>query len=264
MKKLELRLLGGFELRTAEGEPVAGPDTRKARALLAYLAMHEGRPQRREALADLLWGLSGQKQAASSLSQALYSIRKALAPPGVDFIDATHEEVRLEPGVIAVDVMTFEDLARAGDPSSLHEALALYRGPFLAGLEIAETGYEHWLSAERSRLEGLAVDAGSRLIALRDKPDRTSAADAERLLALDPYNEAAHRHLMLFHALSGQISRAIRQYEHCREELKEDLDIEPSQETRDLHMRIKAGEIPPEAATMPAGPSKRDGTFSSP
>ena len=53
--ELSLELLGGFRLRTRAGETVRLP-TAKARALLAYLALHPGRPQARAKLAALLWG----------------------------------------------------------------------------------------------------------------------------------------------------------------------------------------------------------------
>lgn len=261
MTRLDLKLLGGFELRTPEGEALAGPDTRKARALLAYLAMHAGRPLRREVLSDLLWSRSGQKQAASSLSQALYSIRKALAPFGDNFIDATQETAALDAGAVRVDAAIFEEKARSGEPAVLRVALSLYDGPLLDGLDIAEDRFGIWLSAERARLEGIAVDAGIRLLEMRETPDRESAADAERLLALDPCNETAHRHLMLFHARAGQVPQALRQYERCREVLKTGLDVEPSQATRDLCDCIRAGDMTP-AATAKASPAPAGGAGS--
>lgn len=56
MKKdrtLRLNLLGGFEVRLASG-PVVTLPTRKAQALLAYLAVRPGRTHPRDKLAGLL------------------------------------------------------------------------------------------------------------------------------------------------------------------------------------------------------------------
>ena len=54
MKRLEIRLLGGFEVRR-DGEVVSGFESQKARALLAYLALQAGERVPRERLASLLW-----------------------------------------------------------------------------------------------------------------------------------------------------------------------------------------------------------------
>ena len=55
---------------------------KKAQALLAYLAMQDGRPVPREQLAELLWGASGGEQARRSLRQCLMSVRAALKAGG--------------------------------------------------------------------------------------------------------------------------------------------------------------------------------------
>jgi len=55
MAKVNLALLGGFRLQTDSGEPVP-LSTKKAGALLAYLALHSGQAQPRPKLAALLWG----------------------------------------------------------------------------------------------------------------------------------------------------------------------------------------------------------------
>ena len=52
---LVLTLLGGFDARTRSGSALV-LSTRKARALLAYLALPLGRAHPREKLATLLWG----------------------------------------------------------------------------------------------------------------------------------------------------------------------------------------------------------------
>ena len=51
--RLEICLLGGMSI-LLEGRPVTGFASRKAEALLVYLARSR-QPQRREVLADMLW-----------------------------------------------------------------------------------------------------------------------------------------------------------------------------------------------------------------
>lgn len=50
---LEIRVLGGLEV-VRGGVPATLPPSRKARALLAYLALARGR-HRREQLCDMFW-----------------------------------------------------------------------------------------------------------------------------------------------------------------------------------------------------------------
>ena len=75
MPQIVARLFGGMELRDTHGCELL-VDTRKARALLAFLIVESGRWHARERLAGLLWGGRGETQARNSLSQALYEIGK--------------------------------------------------------------------------------------------------------------------------------------------------------------------------------------------
>lgn len=74
---MELTLFGGFQLVDAATSPIT-VSARKVKALLAWLAMHQGRHQPRERLALLLWEESDEVQARHSLRQALSGLRKVL------------------------------------------------------------------------------------------------------------------------------------------------------------------------------------------
>src|ERR671925_193146 len=87
---LEIRLLGGFELRL-RGVP-APLQSRPAQSLLAYLALSAGTAHRREKLAGLLWPDAGDDNARSNLRHALWRIRKAIErDDGVAPYLLTHE-----------------------------------------------------------------------------------------------------------------------------------------------------------------------------
>ena len=72
MPILKLRLLGALEARLDPG-PVVDLPTRKARALLAFLALRPGQPVARERLASLLWSDRGEEQARASRRPSLFS-----------------------------------------------------------------------------------------------------------------------------------------------------------------------------------------------
>jgi DNA-binding SARP family transcriptional activator len=200
---LALRLPGGFELRDESGAVVqfARP-RRKAQALLAHLACHREQAHLREKLAVLLWPDMESEEARANLRQALSALRGAV-PAGLQ-ID--QDAVTLVPDAIHVDVLRFEQCARDGTRPSLLEAADLYRGDFLAGLDVGETPFEEWLVVERERLRELAIQALAQVTSLlRHAGDREAAvAAARRLLALDPLQEPAHRTVMRLYAELGR------------------------------------------------------------
>src|ERR1700688_5016614 len=74
-----LRLLGAFAVEVNAGRPIAvALRSKKARALLAYLAMKPDWRASREELATLLWGDNPDAQARHSLRQCLVSLRQDL------------------------------------------------------------------------------------------------------------------------------------------------------------------------------------------
>ena len=94
MANLDVRLLGGFEARFDSGQKIA-LSTRKAEALLAYLALAPGRARSRDQLAGLLWSDRAEAQAKSSLRQALTALRRGLQENGSLVLATEGESVKL-------------------------------------------------------------------------------------------------------------------------------------------------------------------------
>ena len=156
---LTFRLLGGLEVRAADGRDVTPPG-RKIRALLACLALPPGSAWPREQLIALLWGDREAEQARGSMREALAKLRRWLGEPSP--LQASRESLALDPRVISIDAVEFDDLLKAGE---LERASELYRGELLQGFGLAEAGFEDWLIVERTRLHDLAVGMLSRLLA---------------------------------------------------------------------------------------------------
>jgi hypothetical protein len=112
MVHFTLELLGRFRLTTA-GTELCLP-TRKAEALLAYLALSPARPHVRETLTALFWGERGDAQACHSLSQTLFSIRKVAADVGAPTVVVDGRGVALDPASVGVDAE-----ARATSPAAI-------------------------------------------------------------------------------------------------------------------------------------------------
>ncbi|HUF82487.1 MAG TPA: AAA family ATPase, partial [Burkholderiales bacterium] len=235
MAAYQLNLLGGFELRTSGGELVRLP-TRKAEALLAYLALAPRSGHARDTLTGLLWGESSDRSARASLRQTLFLIGKSF---NRDTLVTEGRTVALAPGALDVDVVEFERCSASGDIEALNRAAGLYRGELLAGLALNEPAFEEWLLAERERLRERAIEATVRLVTAFGESSGDQAIQAAlRLTALDPLEESAHRALMRLYANAGRRAAALRQYQSCVGILQRELAAEPAPETQALYRDI--------------------------
>ncbi|WEX79433.1 hypothetical protein PYH37_006342 (plasmid) [Sinorhizobium numidicum] len=230
MAALRVEVLGGLDVQTESG-PI-GFATRKALALFTYLALDAGRTHGRTQLHGLLWGDCEDRQARGSLRYALTDIRKALGQYRTALC-TDRDRVSLKPEDVAVDASEFERLARSQVPAELRRAVALYRGDLLTGVEIRAPAFNEWLEEERERLRGLVAQALGRLLEMEPDYDL-----AQRLLALDPFNEIAHRALMRHYAEQKQWTLAMRQFDACAALLKRELGVAPEAATCSLRETI--------------------------
>jgi TolB-like protein/DNA-binding SARP family transcriptional activator len=230
MRRLALRLLGEFEARQGALGPLA-LRLAKSRALLAYLALSEDHMISRGRLCDLLWSRVDRRQARQSLRQAIADVRNTLGSSSTVLV-TEEDAVGLDRDRLVCDVNLFERLASKRRHSALNRAARLYRGTFLAGIDLSEPAFDDWRDSEQRRLDALARTVLARLYELCDRDNAGAAiALASRLVTVDPYDEAVHRALMTLYARSGAKREALRQFEFCRRELRDGLDQEPSPET---------------------------------
>jgi TolB-like protein len=236
MPRLQLKVLGGFDARWASG-PAVDIATKKSRALLAYLALPAGRGHARSKLVDLLWSNRGDEQARNSLRQALTELGRALETGQPGLLIKDHDTIALDAGAVEVDALVFERLTAAGNAEDLRRADELFVGDLLDGIDIPDPNFEDWLRLERQRLRDFAVTAVKKLLAL--ETGQAAVVIAKRLVALDPLQEEGHQTLMRLRAEAGETGAALRQYEACRDILKRELNIVPSQETEELNRAIR-------------------------
>lgn len=252
---LYLHLLGSPQLLC--GSMPLALETAKARALLFYLAV-TGQRCRREVLVDLLWGEMAEAAARRNLTATLTSLRRELAP----YLLVEPDEIAFNPAAPHfVDVLRFRQLLAAGraanDLAQVREAVALYRGDFLAGFTVKNaTTFEEWAAAQREQLrEQMLLALQLLLDEAVVRADYASGLDyANQLLAMDPWREIAHRQLMVLHAQSGRRDAALAQFELCRRILVEELGVDPMPETLALHARLLAADAPP-AHNLPPQPN---------
>ncbi|SHF47339.1 TolB amino-terminal domain-containing protein [Modicisalibacter ilicicola DSM 19980] len=249
MSALQVSLLGEFACHAAEGRRLGFP-TRKVEALLAYLAMGAGRWHLRSKLAGLLWEDMPESQARANLRKALSRLQQALPLEARECLMINSREIGLEAGAAVVDVEAFERWLADGTPETLEQALALYRGPFLEGMNDAGEAFEDWLMAHRLHLDEALQQLMHRLLAHYVV---TGAIDpgiqlALRLLAIDPLDEGVQRTLIRFYLYQDRIGTALEQYRRCRQRLADELGVAPAPETERLKAELLAL-LPSEAET---------------
>src|SRR5579859_2337064 len=123
MASSALRTLGGFAFRV-NGVTTQGPATRKARALMVFLAMNRGVDTARDRLLEVFWPDAAPEHGRASLVTALSSIRKCLRAAGADaaeFLWANNSIVRWT-GETAVDAVRFAELASFEQDLSANDA----------------------------------------------------------------------------------------------------------------------------------------------
>jgi DNA-binding SARP family transcriptional activator len=192
--------------------------------LLAALAVAGEAGSSRDKLVGLLWPEVDAERARHSLTQALYTARKAVQ---VDDLFIVGADIRLNEARISSDVREFEAALAAGD---LQRAVELYRGPFLDGFFVSGSPeFERWSSAQRERLAGRAADALERLAASAESSgDYRSAIEwRKRLSTLFPYDSGAALKLMTVMAKAGDRAGALQHAQSHAALLRDELDIEP-------------------------------------
>ncbi len=185
-----LRLIGEFRLVSPEGRPVEIA-SRRARALVGYLALAPQQSATRGRLRGLLWSDRGEAQARASLRQCLLAVRAALGAAGLDLMAVNPERVELAAGGLTSDVDDLRGALSAGDVDAVLACLEpMGEGQLLEGLEIGGL-FRDWLDQTRARLDQTIAVGVSGLISSLESRERwwDARAVAHAYLARDPADE---------------------------------------------------------------------------
>ena len=237
--RLALSLVGRLSLRF-QGRPVE-LRTRKAAAVLGYLALSETKQESRERLVGLLWSRSDEEKARASLRQVIRELRTVLGEAGFDGLNAGRLSVGLDLDRVAVDVESVLQLAETArvhplllDTQRLDERL-------LEGMDDLDPSFRVWVLAKRQTIhERLMRDLDAGLAADDVAPEMRKKI-AAAIVNLDPTHEQACCHLMQAHAEEGDTAGALRIYKALWDLLDRDYGMEPSKPTEELVARIKLG-----------------------
>ena len=214
--------------------------------MLAVLLLRSGSVVSRTQLIDGLWGERPPPTAAKAINVYVSQVRKTLSVKGVDPIVTRAPGYVLEVDEDGLDSARFQRLATAareregaGEVEAaaalMQEALGLWRGPPLAGLELEGEGRD-----DVARLEELRLTAQLDLIdyelALGRHEQRL--AELEPLVTQHPLDERLRGQLILALYRSGRQADALQAYRETRDTLVETLGIEPSAPLQRLERAI--------------------------
>jgi DNA-binding SARP family transcriptional activator len=253
---VEFGVLGPVEV-FVDGRPADAGHARQ-RAVLAVLVLDAGRVVPLEVLIDRVWG-ERPPRSVRNVAYGYVARLKALIAGGQDpdvSLSRRSEGYLLQARPDRVDVARFRrlvaDASAVGDDHAgevLGEAVALWRGPALAGLD------SPWLNGMRARLELERAAAMLDLneIRLRRGEHGALVLELTAQAATTPADERLIGQLMLALYRCGRQAEALRCYERTRRHLADELGADPSLDLRALHEQILRADQAL-ATPGPAGP----------
>ncbi|MDN5914623.1 MAG: winged helix-turn-helix domain-containing protein, partial [Pseudonocardia sp.] len=248
-------VLGPLRL-TVDGEPVdlRGP---KRRAVLALLALAEGRTVTVEQVVDALWPADPPESARATVHSHVSRLRADLgaAAPRLVTDEAGYRLVLPDDGLDLRRVRALREQARTLDGSDpiagaglLQEALDHWRGSVLADLaEVPPVRAATDAAAElRRELADRRVEA-----LLAGGAAEEAVGPAAGAVADDPLREPAVLLLVRALAATGQAPRALRTARDFRRRLGEETGLDPTPALAEREHEVAAGGAPPARPPRP-------------
>ena len=204
---LEVRLLGTMTVSRG-GVALSLPQSRKVRALFAYLALAP-HPVTRSRLCDLLWDVPQDPR--GELRWCLSKIRSVVDDPDRGRVGTQADTIRLDLSGCHVDAVEISCAVAEGIERLSAERLkalsAMFAGEFLDGLEIDRSPlFEAWLTAERRRFRSSRVAVLEHLAQI--VPGDEVFPHLEAWLQLAPFDERVHAALLSALARRGRVHEA--------------------------------------------------------
>jgi DNA-binding SARP family transcriptional activator len=241
---VEFRILGPLEV-VEEGEPVA-LGTLKERLVLGVLLLHANEFVSRERLIDDLWGEAPPPTARQAVNVYLSKLRKALSRGGDDPITTAAggyrlhvDPERLDAGRMQLLVASARESVSKGElehaAEHFQEALALWRGPTLAGLQLESRGRDDVAQLDELRMAALMERIDCDLALGRHEQ---VLGELNRLVREHPLRERLRAQQMLALYRADRQVEALDAYAEARRTLVDDLGIEPSEALQRLQQAI--------------------------
>jgi DNA-binding SARP family transcriptional activator/Tfp pilus assembly protein PilF len=247
-RRLDISVFGALQIG------VGGHDvplrSRRARAVLAFLALSEGQSATRERLCGLFWGEVHPAQAQNSLRQIVRELHVALSASGYEGLERGRLALALAPASFSVDLRDVLADARQGVAHPILLSTPRATETLFAGYDDLEGGFLSWLRARRQNVHDELLWALQTALDVQGVPAATRLPLAQAMTNLDPANEVACRALMQARAELGDIAGALRAYDSMHRILLAEHQVLPADATVALLQAIKQGRFDPPGITI--------------
>ncbi len=235
-----VKLINGFALESSNGEQITITN-RKARGILAYLALGQNQIESRERIAGLLWSERDEERARASLRQCLKQLRDQCDKAGFGGLQAERQEVLLDKKLIHLDLNAIDDDLKKGHVSDMLMEGRSIPECILYGYETLDESFGAWLYVVRQHWHDRLNGGLQTIMKNKDFSASQTSRAAEALVKIDPTHEEAHRHLIRHYADMGNTPAALKQYNTLWDHLDKEFDMEPDGQTVNLIGEVKGG-----------------------
>jgi DNA-binding SARP family transcriptional activator/tetratricopeptide (TPR) repeat protein len=239
--RLSITLVGRLALRL-NGRAVE-LRTRKAAAVLGYLALSETKRESRERLVGLLWSRSDEEKARASLRQVVRELRQILDDVGYAGFSAERLSIGFDLDRVEVDIESILQLAETARVHPLLLNTQRLDEHLLEGVDDLDPSFRVWILAKRQTIQERLMRSLEAGLTAADAAGESGKRIATAIVNLDPTHEQACCCLMRAHAEDGDTAGALRIYKALWDLLDRDYGMEPSKATQDLVAKIKLGEF---------------------
>ena len=228
--QLTVRLLGEIEV-ARDGERLALPSSRKARALLTFLAA-TGRAYRRDRLCAMFWDIPDDPRGA--LRSSLSLLRRVVDAPGRRRIVAERDAVRFDDVDAGVDLLAVQRALAPGvdvaSTAELERAAASFHGEFAEGLDLPNCpDFQAWCVAQRQETRRLHARILKTLIERHAGSPEAALPHARALVGVDVDDVSVHVQLLRI-LLSGGRQREAEEQRDVSARLLGDTGGDAAQE----------------------------------
>ncbi|NHD19313.1 AfsR/SARP family transcriptional regulator [Actinopolyspora sp. BKK1] len=249
VREAQFNVLGPLEVIDERRECTPSPP--KVRQVLALLVLRVNQVVYTDSLVQELWGENPPASALTTIQTYIYQLRKLIEREGLSS-EGENVVVSRSPGYSLrveseqIDLIRFNLLNQYGREhqkggrytealNKFREALDLWTGDPLANVNLGPQLSAYVAEIQERRMNTLQQRIE---VEMQLGLHRELLGELRSLVASHPFDECLHGYLMLTLDRCGRRRDALEVYHRLRNSLNEELGLDPSQHTQELHHQV--------------------------
>ena len=242
---LTIKMLGKANI-SYRGEDISEKLSHKMVALICLLIIYNGRETSKEKIAAYFWPDSDDEASKYNLRYSLWMIRKLIPKDekGESLISVCKDSCRINEKYDFLCDKILLDRFQAKKGGSIRELEELHRqfqGDFLEGLYLKNCNeFNELILFERVVCQNNQIQILKELADLYEKTGKREEelAILKEMAMIEPYNETFVCRIMEALVAMGNRSAAIQAYKRFETVLRRDLNIQPEQQLKAMHVSM--------------------------